>query len=129
MLLVFLIVLFNPMFVFTLKLIRVLIGSLVSSIKVSLGRFTRKSFTIYKPNVSLEDRRANVSRDQRHSASTQLTTMCLLRRVLVETFSKESRILFQRRGSYFGKSTDAFQYYLRKSIAIGLPFTYRLVYI
>ena len=123
MLFVFLIVLFNPMFVFTLKLIRVLIGSLVSSIKVSLGRFTRKSFTIYKPNVSLEDRRANVSRDQRHSASTQLTAMCLLRRVLVETFSKESRILFQRRGSYFGKSTDAFQYYLRKSIAISLPFT------
>ena len=129
MLFVFLIVLFNPMFVFTLKLIRVLIGSLVSSIKVSLGRFTHKSFTIYKPNVSLEDRRANVSRDQRHSASTQLTAMCLLRRVLVETFSKESRILFQRRGSYFGKSTDAFQYYLRESIAIVLPFTYRLVYI
>ena len=125
MLLVFLIVLFNPMFVFTLKLIRVLIGSLVSSIKVSLGRFTRKSFTIYKPNVSLEDRRAN----ERHSASTQLTAMCLLRRVLVETFSKESRILFQRRGSYFGKSTDASRYYLGKSIAIGLPLTYRRVYI
>ena len=42
-----------------------LIGSLVSSIKVSLIRFTRKRFTIYKPPVSLEDRRANVSRGQR----------------------------------------------------------------
>ena len=41
-----------------------LIGSLVSSIKVSLIRFTRKRFTIYKPPVSLEDRRANVSRGQ-----------------------------------------------------------------
>ena len=41
-----------------------LIGSLVSSIKVSLVRFTRKRFTIYKPNVSLEDRRADVSRGQ-----------------------------------------------------------------
>ena len=104
-----------------------LIGSLVSSIKVSLVRFTRKRFTIYEPNVSLEDRQA--VKDSSHSSSTQLTTVCLLRRVLVETFSKESRILFQRRGSYFGKSTDAFQYYLGKSIAIGLPFTYRLVYI
>ena len=45
-------------------LIRVLIGSLVSSIKVSLVRFTRKRFTIYKPNVSLEDRQADVSRGQ-----------------------------------------------------------------
>ena len=36
-----------------------LIGSLVSSIKVSLVRFT-----IYKPPVSLEDRRANVLRGQ-----------------------------------------------------------------
>ena len=68
-------------------------------------------------------------KDSSHSASTQLITVCLLRRVLVETFSKESRILFQRRGSYFGKSTVASQYYLGKSIAIGLPFTYRLVYI
>ena len=42
-----------------------LIGSLVSSIKVSLVRFTRKRFTIYEPNVSLEDRRADVSRGQR----------------------------------------------------------------
>ena len=42
-----------------------LIGSLVSSIKVSLVRFTRKRFTIYESNVSLEDRRADVSRDQR----------------------------------------------------------------
>ena len=37
----------------------------MSSIKVSLVRFTRKRFTIYEPNVSLEDRRADVSRDQR----------------------------------------------------------------
>ena len=42
-----------------------LIGSLVSSIKVSLVRFTRKRFTIYESNVSLEDRRADVSRGQR----------------------------------------------------------------
>ena len=37
----------------------------MSSIKVSLVRFTRKRFTIYEPNVSLEDRRADVSRGQR----------------------------------------------------------------
>ena len=42
-----------------------LIGSLVSSIKVSLVRFTHKRFTIYESNVSLEDRRADVSRGQR----------------------------------------------------------------
>ena len=29
----------------------------------------------------------------------------------------------------FGKSTDAFQYYLGNSILIGLPLTYRIVLI
>ena len=41
---------------------------LTSSIKISLVRFTRKSLTIYTPLVSLEDRRANVSRSRRHFA-------------------------------------------------------------
>ena len=41
-----------------------LVVSLLSSIKVSLVRFTRKRFTIYKPNVSLEDRRADFLRGQ-----------------------------------------------------------------
>ena len=50
-----------------------LIGSLVSSIKVSLVRFTRKRFIIYESNVSLEDRRADVSRGQRLFAFTVYT--------------------------------------------------------
>ena len=35
----------------------------------------------------------------------------------------------QRRGIYFGKSTDASQYYFGKSISIGLPLTYRPAYV
>ena len=67
-----------------------LIGSLVSSIKVSLVRFTRKRFTIYKPPVSLEDRRANFSRDQRllafsvYTAYYHMLTATSIRRNFLE---------------------------------------------
>ena len=43
-----------------------------------------------------------------------------MRRVYVETFSKKRRILIHRRGIYFGKSTDASQYYFEMSISIDL---------
>ena len=46
-------------------LLLILIGSHVSSIKVLLVRFTHKRFTIFKPNVSLDDRRADVPNGQR----------------------------------------------------------------
>ena len=36
----------------------------MSSIKVLLVRFTRKRLTIFKPKVSLDDRRADVPNDQ-----------------------------------------------------------------
>ena len=107
-----------------------LIGSLVSSIKVSLVRFTRKRFTIYESNVSLEDRRADVSRGQRlfafsvYTAYYRVLTATSISRNFLE--GKSNSISTSRQ---FGKSTDAFQYYLRESIAIVLPFTYRLVYI
>ena len=52
-------------YVWFLLLIRVLIGSHVSSIKVLLVRFTRERFTIFKPTVRLKDRRADVPRGQR----------------------------------------------------------------
>ena len=55
----------QPYVWFILLLIRVLIGSHVSSIKVLLVRFTHKRFTIFKPNVSLDDRRADVPNGQR----------------------------------------------------------------
>ena len=67
-----------------------LIGSLVSSIKVSLVRFTRKRFTIHKPPVSLEDRRANVSRGQRllafsvYTAYYHILTATSIRRNFLE---------------------------------------------
>ena len=67
-----------------------LIGSLVSSIKVSLVRFTRKRFTIHKPPVSLEDRRANVSRGQRllafsvYTAYYHMLTATSIRRNFLE---------------------------------------------
>ena len=108
-----------------------LIGSLVSTIQVSHIRFIRKRFTIYKPLVSLEDRRVNVSRGQSLFASSVSTAYyhMLTETGISRNFSKKRQILIQRRGTYFGKSADASRYYSGKSISIALPLTHRLVYI
>ena len=55
----------QPYVWFILLLIRVLIDSHVSSIKVLLVRFTRKGSLFFKPTVSLDDRRADVPNGQR----------------------------------------------------------------
>ena len=77
-----------------------LIGSLVSSIKVSLVRFT-----IYKPPVSLEDRRANVLRGQRllafsvYTAYYHMLTATSIRRNFLEektNSNSPSRHLFRK---------------------------------
>ena len=52
-------------YVWFLLLIRVLMGSHVSSIKVLLVRFTRERFIVFKLTVRLKDRRADVPRGQR----------------------------------------------------------------
>ena len=118
-------------YVWFLLLIRVLIGSHVSSIKVLLVRFTRERFTIFKPTVRLKDRRADVPRGQRlfaFSVNTAnyhvLTTTSIGRNFLEEKTNANStsrhllRKVNRRVPDYFGKS-----------IAIGLPLTYRPVYV
>ena len=74
----------------------------------------------------MEDRRANVSRGQRLFAfsvynrshifflQTALSRLHMrwLRRVLIKTSSKKSRILFQRRGIYFGIFFSEYRYQL-----------------
>ena len=84
-------------YVWFLLLIRVLIGSHVSSIKVLLVRFTRERFTIFKPTVRLKDRRADVPRGQRLFAFSvytanyhELTTTSIGRNFLEEKTNANS---------------------------------------
>ena len=93
---------------------------LIRALKGSLARMTRKRPTIYKPPVSLEDWRVNVSRSVKLFAfSAHGHTLCLSSNLVTCACAAVTRI-----------SRNAFKETFRaiESISVGLPSTYWFVY-